>query len=287
MLMKKKYRGGKETETERSRSTGMRSATAEEGKFHLLLLPPSERHFSSGSRQTIQRLGDRSALLRSACLPENGPAGAWGSAVAACLNTRINTESIDRRKHSTHKPGEQCERGSAFPDVCCSFDLLLQLKRHPPSSPPPRSLAATVTRVQGQRPHPPRSLRSDLLVHPPPSPSTPRLKANCQLLSTNRPALPQQPDTPPGPRSISPTLPLTFAFDPLSLHSVLSVLNLPVAGYTQTITFVACFTAPNQRTLSFIRLPPWLVNVAEENPNQEQINCEAELSSGYKQFLCG
>ncbi|KAG7525920.1 hypothetical protein JOB18_033802 [Solea senegalensis] len=27
------------------------------------------------------------------------------------------------------------EKGSAFPDVCCSFDLLLQLKPHP--APPP------------------------------------------------------------------------------------------------------------------------------------------------------
>ncbi|KAK2822344.1 hypothetical protein Q5P01_022409 [Channa striata] len=105
---------------------------------------------SSGSRQMIQRLGSqlrhsptllttaqhntahRSALLRSACPPKNGPAGAWGSAVVACLNKRINTQSQSTRGSTHTQTGEQCERGSAFPDVCCSFDLLLQLKLHPP-----------------------------------------------------------------------------------------------------------------------------------------------------------
>ncbi|KAL3988437.1 Rho GTPase-activating protein 22/24/25 [Sarotherodon galilaeus] len=67
-----------------------------------------------------------------ACLPENGPAGAWGSAVAACLNTRINIQSQSTRGSTHTQTGGQCERGSAFPDVCCSFDLLLQLKLHPP-----------------------------------------------------------------------------------------------------------------------------------------------------------
>ncbi|CAB1432860.1 unnamed protein product [Pleuronectes platessa] len=43
---------------------------------------------------------------------------------------------------------EQQQQGSAFPDVCCSFDLLLQLKHHPAPSPPPCTLAATETRVQ-------------------------------------------------------------------------------------------------------------------------------------------
>lgn len=122
--------------------------------------------------------------------------------------------------------------------------------------PPPRSLAATVTRVQRQQPHPPRSQHSDPLIHLPPSPST-RTPASalltrrprCQLLSTSWPALPQQPNTPPGPLSIIPTLPLTFAFDPLGLHLLLSVLNLPVVGYTKTVTFVACSTAPNPRVL--------------------------------------
>lgn len=112
-------------------------------------------------------------------------------------------------------------RGSAFPDVCCSFDLLLQLKLQPLPSPPPpplpRPLAATVTRVQGQRPRPHHHhhLRSDLLCHPP-TIRKPLLAARPGLRvslsdahraddrSPDSPAaLPQQPpDTPQGPRSI-------------------------------------------------------------------------------------
>lgn len=69
------------------------------------------------------------------------------------------------------------------------------------------------------------------------------------LLTTSWPALTLQPSTPPGPHSISHTLPFTFAFDPWSLHTVLSVLNLFEADYTPSVAFVACFTAPNQSPL--------------------------------------
>lgn len=91
-----------------------------------------------------------------------------------------NSRDSGRRRPSKWRdftcPYSNWSKRSAFPDVCCSFDLLLQLKLHLPS-PPPCSLAASVTRVQGQRPHPPRSQRSDPPVHPLSSPSTPRSRA--------------------------------------------------------------------------------------------------------------
>ncbi|MED6276120.1 hypothetical protein CHARACLAT_000114 [Characodon lateralis] len=101
-----------------------------------------------------------------------------------------------------HVSDRQTRRGSAFPDVCCSFDLLLQLKLHPPS-PLARSLAATVLRVKGQRPHPPQLLHHQ---HQPYSPDCPA--AHHQLTSLT--------PAPPGPTdNILPILPFTIAFDPL------------------------------------------------------------------------
>lgn len=118
--------------------------------------------------------------------------------------------------------------------------------------PPPASLACCHSNTSIRTATTPSSWPTHRPARPS-TPSTPRGLSSPQqtlpLLSTSWPALPQQPYTPPGPRSISPTLPSTFAFNPQSLHLVSSVLNLPVVGYTQTITFVACFTAPNQRAL--------------------------------------
>ncbi|KAE8290973.1 hypothetical protein D5F01_LYC10565 [Larimichthys crocea] len=70
------------------------------------------------------------------------PALTWRSAqnVAATLLALIGLHS-----HTAS--------GSAFPDVCCSFDLLLPLKLHPP--PRLARLLPQQQRVQGLRPHPP------------------------------------------------------------------------------------------------------------------------------------
>lgn len=156
-------------------------------------------------------------------------------------------------------------RGSAFPDVCCSFDLLLQLKLHP-RPPPPASLACchsntstrTVTTPSSQPTLRPARPSITITIH--------SSQPGSSLSSSHQTApLPYQPSNSspthtPGPRSISPTLPLTFAFDPLSLHSALSVLNLP-AGDTQTITFVACFTTPHQRALGLACSPVCLLGL--------------------------
>uniref|UniRef100_A0AAV2JQF3 Uncharacterized protein n=1 Tax=Knipowitschia caucasica TaxID=637954 RepID=A0AAV2JQF3_KNICA len=63
--------------------------------------------------------------------------------------------------------GAQCERGSAFPDVCCSFDLLLQLKLHPP----PASLACSRGNLN------PRTVTTPSSLSPSPSPACPHRPA--------------------------------------------------------------------------------------------------------------
>ncbi|KAK2895335.1 hypothetical protein Q8A73_014823 [Channa argus] len=153
-------------------------------------------------------------------------------------------------KHICNDRLRSTKIGSAFPDVCCSFDLLLQLKLHPP----PASLTCCHTHAL---------TRSSIHHHNHPvfagglqpqlsSPDHPTATAIHQLTSLTTAA---QHAT--RPLSISPTLPLTFAFDPVSLHVVLSVLNLLVAGCNKIITSVACSTAPNQKFLVILSL--WLV----------------------------
>lgn len=66
---------------------------------------------------------------RSACLPENGPAGAWGSAVAACLNTRINTvqRQAEARAHTHRLESNVRGKESQTTSSSCWFIWIVRL----------------------------------------------------------------------------------------------------------------------------------------------------------------